>query len=140
MSENQNTPKPIQDIDFKTLPIDVFCQTLANTLEQNGKLTLTQLITKTGYARQTVFNHLKHLLTNGIIQKQTIPNSRGRPTILYQRTITPLPDLNKTKIVMIPFNLLKQICLYEKHGYCKERKEVKCYYGNCPIVAGKLPK
>jgi predicted transcriptional regulator len=139
-AQRKQQEKLSENTDFQTQTADTFCKTLANTLEQNGKLTLTQLITKTGYARQTVSNHIKHLLTYGIIQKQTIPNSRGRPTIIYQRTTTPISDINKTKAVIISFNRLKQICLYEKHGHCNQRKEAKCNYETCPIVANRIPK
>jgi predicted transcriptional regulator len=132
--------KTSENIDSKTLTNDIFCTTLAKTIEQNSKQNLNELIQKTGYARQTVHNHLKHLLNNGILRKEIITNGRGRPTILYYRTNVGLSEFLKPTVVIIAFNRLKHICRFEKGGRCRERKEAKCSFEDCPIIANKLPK
>jgi predicted transcriptional regulator len=133
MTEN-TTPK----ITTTQTP-DTICQTIANAIEQNGKLSLNQIIQKTGHARQTITNHLKHLLNYGIIRKEIKTNNRGRPTKLYYRTPKALADFDKTEIVIIPFKRLKVICRLQNQNYCKNTKDL-CTFEKCPIMANKLPK
>ena len=35
-----------------------------------------------GFARQTVYSHLRHLIAAGIVSREAVRHGRGRPTIL----------------------------------------------------------
>jgi hypothetical protein len=140
MIEKQNSEKTAsKNIEYKTQAIDTFCNNLIKTIEQNSKLNLNELIQKTGYARQTVHNHLKHLLSNGILEKEVISNGRGRPTLLYYRTTVGFFEFTKPNVVIIAFGRLKRICRFEKGGRCRAIEEEKCCFEDCPIIANKLP-
>ena len=52
-------------------------------LGRDGTLSLGQLIDRSGFVRQTVCNHLNHLITAGVVSKEAMRRGRGRPAILY---------------------------------------------------------
>jgi len=52
--------------------VDWVCRSLVEVLGRGGALSLGQLIDRSGFARQTVYNHLNHLMTAGIVSKKAV--------------------------------------------------------------------
>lgn len=135
--------------------MDLHCQKILKTFHGNMQrgYCLEDIIHTTHMARQTVFNHLKHLLDSGLITREPSKQQielwenpkRGRPTILYRKAgaekpkeaisqqIKPKP-VNRTGLVYLDFNKLKHACRFEKGGNCKEKRE-KCAIFACPLIA-----
>jgi predicted transcriptional regulator len=115
---------------------DIVCIPLAKLIEKEGKLNLSEIIKKTGMARQTAHNHLSHLTKEGILFREKRVYGRGRPKILYCRTSKPIKSLTKKTnafVVNLRFQSLRHACRFEKDEWCNERKN-KCASSTCPLI------
>ena len=113
--------------------MDWCCRSLVGILDRESGLSLSQLIQRSGLARQTVHNHLRHLLKAGIVSEEAVKRGRGRPTILYRRSKQPVQMVEMADIVSLTFQRLKHVCRFEKGGWCKEIKG-KCTPERCPLT------
>jgi len=100
-------------------------------LGRDGTLSLGQLIDRPGFARQTVYNHLNHLMTAGIVSKKAV--KRGRPAILYSLSKHPVGGVEWSDVVSLTFQRLRHVCRFEKGGWCKETKGI-CTAERCPLT------
>mgnify|MGYP000591176972 CR=1 FL=1 len=106
--------------------MDWVCRSLVDVLGREGGLSLNRLVDKSDFARQTVHNHLKHLMEAGLVSKDVV-RGRGRPTMIYRLS----KPVEAAVVVSLKFRRLKHACRFEKGGWCKEVKD-KCAQENCP--------
>ena len=102
-------------------------------LGKDGTLSLGQLIDRSGFARQTVYNHLNHLIAAGIVSKKAVRRGRGRPAILYILSKHPVRGVEWSDVVSLTFQRLRHVCRFEKGGRCKKTKGI-CTAENCPLT------
>jgi len=112
---------------------DWVCIPLAKMLQKEGKLSINSIVKKSGLSRQTAFNHLKHLVNDGLLIRETKKSKRGRPKILYSRTKKPISILKEEDAVSLTFKKLSQVCRHQKGRRCKWTLE-KCYSSFCPLI------
>lgn len=112
--------------------MDWACRSLVEVLGSEG-MSLSQLVDKSGLARQTVHNHLKHLVEAGIVSQVAIKRGRGRPTVFYHKTRQPIEIVEAADTVHLTFRRLRHACRFEKGGWCKEVKG-KCVQEKCPLT------
>lgn len=112
--------------------MDWACRSLVEVLDKEG-MSLSQLVEKSGLARQTVHNHLKHLVETGIVSQEAVKRERGRPTVLYHKNRQPVETFEGADIVHLAFRRLRHVCRFEKGGWCKEIKG-KCIQEKCPLT------
>jgi len=117
-------------------PYNSFEIPIARLIQDEGKLSLKDVIKKTGLSRQTAINNLKTLTEKGFLSRQTLVKGRGRPTILYYRTQKPVNILKFGNAVTLSFQKLKHVCRLEKGGFCKEKK-CNCSQDLCPIIINR---
>ena len=114
-------------------PKDDICIALTELVQKEGKLSLNQIIQKTGLCKQTAHNHLKHLLRDGVLTRKATIQGKGRPTMYYRRTAKPLKQV-RGEVVSITFNKLKNICKKRgKYEHC-QLKNKECDIFNCPVI------
>ena len=113
--------------------MDWGCRSLVGILECENGLSLSQLVEKSGLARQTVHNHLRHLIEAGILFQTAMKRGRGRPTILYNTSKQSLEIVQGADIVGLTFQELRHACRFEKGGWCKGVKD-KCARERCPLT------
>jgi DNA-binding transcriptional ArsR family regulator len=101
-------------------------------LSGGGSLSLSQLIDRSGFSRQTVYNHLNHLIMAGIVSKEVVRRDSGRPTTLYILSKR-LGGVEWSNVVILTFQRLRHVCRFEKGGWCKETKD-RCTAENCPLT------
>ena len=111
--------------------VDWVCRSLVEVLGRDGALSLGQLIDRSGFARQTVYNHLNHLMTAGIVSKKAV--KRGRPAILYSLSKHPVGGVEWSDVVSLTFQRLRHVCRFEKGVWCKETKGI-CTAERCPLT------
>ena len=77
---------------------------------RDGPLGLSELVGETGFARQTVHNHLQSLVERGLVVKETLPGGRGRPKVSYRLTpgLPRDPSTTDLQVVMLLFKKLKR--------------------------------
>ncbi len=121
-----------RDFDYES----TFLIPLARLIEDEGKMSLNDVIRESGLARQTVYTNLKNLVRSGFLSRKSIVTGRGRPTILYYRTQKPINSIKVENAVTITFQKLKHACRFEKGGFCKEKK-CHCSPTLCPIIIKK---
>ena len=112
--------------------MDWACEILVGVLESE-RMSLSQLVKKSGLARQTVHNHLKHLVEADVVSQEAVKHGRGRPTVFYHKSKLPIETLDEHDIVRLTFQKLKHACRFEKGGWCKEIKS-KCAQEKCPLT------
>jgi predicted ArsR family transcriptional regulator len=77
-------------------------------------------------SKQTTHNHLKHLVRDGILTRETIINGKGRPKIFYNRSEKPI-KISKEEVVSVSFRKLKSLCKKKtSYGYCEEKNKECC--------------
>jgi predicted ArsR family transcriptional regulator len=113
--------------------VDWVCRSLVEVLGKDGTLSLGQLIDRSGFARQTVYNHLNHLIAAGIVSKKAVRRGRGRPAILYILSKHPVRGVEWSDVVSLTFQRLRHVCRFEKGGRCKKTKGM-CTAENCPLT------
>jgi predicted ArsR family transcriptional regulator len=113
--------------------VDWVCRSLVEVLGKDGTLSLGQLIDRSGFARQTVYNHLNHLIAAGIVSKKAVRRGRGRPAILYILSKHPVRGVEWSDVVSLTFQRLRHVCRFEKGGRCKKTKGI-CTAENCPLT------
>jgi predicted transcriptional regulator len=118
---------------WRLVDSDWVCIPLAKMLEKEGKLSLNEVVKKSGLARQTAHTHLKHLVEDGILIREVIKQGRGRPTILYSRTEKPICILKTENVVSLTFQKLKRACRFRNDKWCKETKGY-CSSKSCPLT------
>lgn len=58
---------------------------LINLLQEHGPLTRNELVALTHIPRSTLYDNLAKMISNGIIEKESVPRStRGRPKVLFK--------------------------------------------------------
>ena len=107
---------------------------MVDVLAGEARLSLSRLIERSGFARQTVHNHLKHLVEAGIVSKEVVRRGRGRPAILYRLSKRPVEVVEGIDVVSLTFQRLRHACRFEKGGWCKEAKG-KCTPEKCPLIS-----
>jgi len=112
--------------------MDWACRHLVGLFDEEKRLSLSQLVERSGLARQTVHNHLRHLAESGILSQEALKRGRGRPTILYSMSRKPV-EIEGADIVSLAFQKLKHACRFEKGGWCKELRG-KCDPEKCPLT------
>ena len=100
-------------------------------LGRGGALSLGQLIDRSGFARQTVYNHLNHLIAAGIVSKEAVRRGRGRPAILYSLSKHSVRGVEWSDVVSLTFQRLRHVCRFEKGEWCKKTKYI-CTAENRP--------
>ena len=102
---------------------------------RGGPLGLSELVGETGFARQTVHNHLQSLVERGLVVKETLPGGRGRPKVRYRLTpgLPRDPSTTDLQVVMLLFKKLKTVCRHEKGGRCKRIRN-RCGPSLCPLI------
>jgi len=113
--------------------MDWACRSLVGIFDRESRLSLSQLVERSGLARQTVHNHLRHLVEIGILSQETVKSGRGRPTILYRRSRQPVETGEGVDVVALTFQKLRHACRFEKGGGCKEVRG-KCAPERCPLT------
>ena len=113
--------------------MDWACRSLVEILKVENDLSFSQIVEKSGFARQTVHNHLKHLVAAGILWCEAVKRGRGRPTMIYHRSKQRVEVVEDADIVSLTFQKLKHVCRFEKGGRCKELRN-KCAAEKCPLT------
>lgn len=113
--------------------MDWACRSLVEILKVENDLSLSQIVEKSGFARQTVHNHLKHLVAAGILSCEAEKRGRGRPTMIYHRSRQRVETIGEADLVSLTFQKLKHACRFEKGGWCKETRS-KCTPEKCPLT------
>ena len=113
--------------------MDWACRSLVGFLDKESGTSLSQLVERSGLARQTVHNHLKHLVEEGIASQEAVKRGKGRPTVLYRNSRRPIETVEVADIVRLTFQKLKHVCRFEKGGWCKEVRS-KCARETCPLT------
>jgi len=113
--------------------VDWVCESLVGLLRREGGVGIRRLIDTSGFARQTVHNHLKHLTGSGLVSREVEKYGRGRPEILYRLSGQAFRMREGAVMVSLTFQKLKHVCRFEKGGWCKEAKG-KCAPENCPLT------
>jgi hypothetical protein len=125
--------------------MDWACQEVFKTVQKNPNLGLLQLVRCTGFARQTVFTHLKHLVDAGKIIRVSVRSKRGRPSYIYKTKDAQREEFfkrldkfaNKEDLIQLPFSKLKGACRSEKFNHCNRRNNLLCIPKNCPLITEK---
>lgn len=114
--------------------MDYACGEIKKVLERNWGCTIAQIIEKTGFSRQTVFVHLKHLMKQKqIIREEFIAKKqRGRPFYIYKNK---LPELKpRSDLVSMPFSKVQSVCKSNKFNHCNRRQNQPCTTITCPLI------
>jgi len=117
-----------------------FDEHILNVLRDGEPRGFQQLLGEVDFAHNTLRLHLTRLVVQGLILKAKTPSKgRGRPRFTYSLP----PKLHRqayrlladpfAEIVALPFQKLKQLCRFEKGGYCKKAKR-RCETQNCPQI------
>lgn len=114
------------------LRLDFICIPLARMIQKEGKLCLNEIIEMTGFARQTVVNHLKHLTKKNILNREVKKQAKGRPRVFYYRTDVPIWVLKRDDVVCLTFKRLSFVCRSQKEGKCL-RINKYCSIDSCPL-------
>ena len=115
--------------------MDWVCESLFDLLRRDGRdhgLSIRRLVNSSGYARQTVHNHLKHLTASGLVLREVVKRGRGRPEILYRVSRQAFRTSERDIVVSLAFERLRHACRFEKGGWCKKVR-LDCAPGNCPL-------
>ena len=116
--------------------MDSACRLLVEIIKQEAGLSLGQLVEGSGFARQTVFNHLQHLLKQDAITKDIqIQPKRGRPRVTYAKSVHKIDK--KPDSVTLSFNRLSDICRHKSGGWCKPFKH-KCEQSKCHLKTSNI--
>ena len=86
--------------------VDWVCRSLVEVLGRGGALSLGRLIDRSGFARQTVYNHLNHLIAAGIVFKEAVVVV-GQPSSTASLNI-------RSDVVSLTFQRLSHVCRFEK--------------------------
>jgi DNA-binding transcriptional ArsR family regulator len=120
--------------------MDSFDKRILSVLRDGRPRDFRQLLMDAGFSHNTLRTHLAILERQGFIVKDKRPiKRRGRPVFLY--TLPPKISHKialtikepQTIIVRLTFQGLRQLCMFEKGGYCKKIKR-KCEAQNCPQI------
>lgn len=77
-------------------------------------MSLRQVMDGSGFARQTAYNHLRHLVAAGITSREAVGHGRGRPTILYRLSKPSIEGAELLDVVTLTFQKLRHACRFEK--------------------------
>ena len=113
--------------------MDWACRSLVEIFKVENDLSFSQIVEKSGFARQTVHNHLKHLVAAGILSCEAVKRGPGRPTIIYHRSKQRIEVIEEADVVSLTFQKLKHACRFEKGGWCKELRN-KCAPEKCVLT------
>jgi len=124
--------------------MDSFDKQILAVLKDGKSLEFRQILQGVGFSHNTLRLHLARLKHQGmIVQAENPKNGPGRPVLTYSlppemkhRVALTLTD-PYTTIVSLTFHKLKQLCRFEKGGYCKNTRR-SCGAQNCPqIIKGE---
>ena len=91
--------------------MDWACRALVEIFKVENDMSFSQIAEKSGFARQTVHNHLKHLVAAGILSCEAVKRKRGRPTIIYHSSKQRIEVIEEADVVSLTFQKLKHACL-----------------------------
>jgi len=98
--------------------VDWVCRSLVEILGRDGTLSLGQLIDRSGFARQTVYKHLNHLITAGeSLRRLWGVVVVGQPSSTSSLNIW---SEGRSGRRLWAFQRLRYVCRFEKGGWCKE--------------------
>jgi len=117
--------------------MDFFDRCIFNVLRDGTSRDFNQLLREVDFSHNTLRLHLRRLVDQGLVVKEKTPSKGlGRPRFIYSAP----PKLHRqasrlfsdpfSEIVTLPFQKLKQLCRFEKGGYCK-RIRTRCNAQNC---------
>ena len=116
--------------------VDWVCESLVDLLRRDGRdrgLSIRRLVDSSGFARQTVHSHLKHLTASGLVMREAVKQGRGRPEILYRVSRQAFRIFRGAAMVSLSFERLRRACRFEKGGWCKEARG-ECAQDVCPLA------
>jgi len=123
--------------------MDFFGEGILNVLRDGKPRDFHQLLREVNFSHNTLRLHLTRLVDQGLILREKTPSKgRGRPGLTYSlppklhRQASRLLSDPLGEVVALPFQKLKQLCRFEKGGYCKKAKR-RCEAKNCPQILRK---
>jgi DNA-binding MarR family transcriptional regulator len=121
--------------------MDFFDQRLLSALKDGEPHSFTALQSQVGFSHNTLQQHLTGLIEKGLVLKEKDPaEGFGRPQYVYHvqsktaKQIAAALDNPDVELVTLPFSRVKNICRFEKGGYCKEKKR-PCSPQICPQIS-----
>ena len=114
--------------------MDYACSEIKKILVKQWGCSISNIIEQTGFARQTVFVHLKHLMEQKeIIREDYIAKKqRGRPYYIYKNKIAKSKPCSD--ITSISFSKLQSVCKSYKFDHCNRRQNQVCTTKICPLI------
>ena len=120
--------------------MDFFGEGILNVLRDGKPRDFHQLLREVDFSHNTLRLHLTRLVDQGLILKEKTPSKGlGKPRLTYSlppklhRQASRLLSDPLGEVVALTFQKLKQLCRFEKGGYCKKIKR-KCEAPNCPQI------
>jgi predicted ArsR family transcriptional regulator len=120
--------------------MDFFDERVLTVLKNGKPRSFTALLSEVGFSHNTLQQHLKRLLAQGLIVREKVTaNSFGRPKFAYhvpsrttKQVSFALQDPH-VELVALPFSRLRHVCRFEKGGHCKETRK-ECAPQICPQI------
>ena len=120
--------------------MDFFDERVLTALKDGKPRGFTVLLGEVGFSHNTLQQHLKHLMTQGlIVREKATANSFGRPKYAYHVPSRTTKQVSfalqdpTVEVVALPFSRLRHVCRFEKGGHCKETKR-NCTPQICPQI------
>jgi len=118
--------------------MDSIDEEITSALKTGKNMSFEELLSKLSISHNTLRLHLDAMAEKGEIVKEKRPSKRrGRPRYLYSM-VKPVrgspPRVNRvTGVVSLSFEVLSQVCRFEKGGWCKKLRG-RCYSSDCPLI------
>jgi predicted transcriptional regulator len=104
--------------------MDFFDERVLTALKDGKPRGFTVLLGEVGFSHNTLHQHLKHLMAQGlIVREKATANSFGRPKYAYhvpsrttKQVSLALQDPH-VELVALPFSRLRHVCRFEKGGH-----------------------
>ena len=119
--------------------MDFFDERILAALKDGKPRSFTVLLNEVGFTHNTLQQHLKRLMAQGLIVREKSTTSFGRPKFAYHvpskaaKQITVALQDPHVELVALPFTRLRHVCRFEKGGYSKEPRK-NCGPQICPQI------
>ena len=120
--------------------MDFFDERVLAALKDGKPRSFTALLGEVGFSHNTLQQHLERLMARGlIVREKATANSFGRPRFAYHvpsrttKQVTVALQDPHVELVALTFSRLRQVCRFEKGGYCKKIRG-SCYARDCPQI------
>jgi len=80
-------------------------------------LSLRQIMDGSGFARQAIYNRLRHLVAAGIVSREAVRRGRGRPTILCRPSKPSIEGAELLDVVSLTLQRLRHACRFKEGGW-----------------------